>query len=141
MTTVRDIKVSITVHPIDFDSDLEQNIKNRARNIVTGRQISGVGFVKEVVSVDNNITGGSIISGSGISKFTVCLRANIYLPVVGDKITAKVKDVSIHGYYLDTPIEVFVGTGERPTVKKGDTAKVKIINVSWNKEKYIVIGK
>lgn len=140
MWSVRDTSVVISILPQFFDNNIEENIINRAKDIVLNRQINSFGLIGEIIGV-NNIGGGDITPVSGISKFTVSLKVKVYMPIEGKIIKSIVKNVSIHGYYLDTPIEIFVGTISKPTVKSGEEVSVKITKVGYNRGKFVVIAK
>jgi DNA-directed RNA polymerase subunit E'/Rpb7 len=133
------ILTDVTVHPRDLDAGINTLIHQRVHSRLSNRQINGVGLVQRVVSVSEPTQ--ETVKSSGSVTFYVVALADVYMVKPGDIVSAPVKNVSVHGFYLDLPIELFVGTTSRPDVKVGDKVSVKILTVSWNKEQYIVIGK
>lgn len=140
MFATRDIKITIGIQPQFLDNNIEQRIYEKAKNIITNKEINNVGLIQELEKI-KNISGGEISCEGGISQFTIIMSVKLYMPLVDEKIKTKVKDVSLHGYYVNEPIQTFVGTDEKPTVKEGDTVTIKITKVGFNKGHFVVIAK
>lgn len=139
MISTRNIKITIGIQPQFLDDKIEERIHEKVKTIITGKEINGVGLIQELKSI-KNILGGDI-SCDCISEFTVIISVKLYMPLVDEKIKTKVKDVSLHGYYVDEPIQTFVGTEDKPTVKEGDVVTIKITKIGFNKGRFVVIAK
>lgn len=139
MIVTRIICVSVNIPPTNLDSGIEDTIREKAKNLVLGREIKGVGLVMKIESIKNIVCGEIMLNSS--SNFKVNMSVSIYTPTIGEVINTKVKDVSIHGYYVDEPIQTFVGTEEKPNIKPGDKTTIKITKIGFNKGCFVVIAK
>ena len=134
----RNINVKIGIPACNLSNNIETIIVEKAKNLVLKREMNNIGLIFEIEKV-KNIYGGEIIDG--ISHFTVMIYVKIYMPKLNEKIKTRVKNVSIHGYYVDEPIEIFVGTDKKPTIKEGDTVSIKITKIGFNNGHFVVIAK
>ena len=139
MIATRDIKITIGIHPEFLDNNIEQRIYERAKNIIINKEINNLGLIQELEKIKS--ISGENISRECMSQFTIIMSVKLYIPQIDNKIKTKVKDVSLHGYYVDEPIQLFVGTIEKPTVKIGDIVLIKITKVGFNKGHFVVIAK
>lgn len=136
--SIRNINVKIGIPACNLGNDIETIIVEKAKNLVLKREMNNIGLILEIEKV-KNICGGKIIDG--ISHFTVTMAVKIYMPKLNERIKTKVKNVSIHGYYVDEPMETFVGTDKKPTIKEGDTVLIKIAKIGFNNGRFVVIAK
>jgi DNA-directed RNA polymerase subunit E'/Rpb7 len=138
--TTKNISVTIGIPSHNLGNDIESIIKEKAKKLVISKELNNIGFIYKINKI-NSISGGEILLTSGVSRFNVFMSVILYAPVINAIIKTKVSDVSMHGYHVQEPIEMFVGTNDnRPTVKTGDIVNIKITKISFNKGKFIVIA-
>ncbi len=146
MYIIQNIKVKIQILAEFLDNNIENTIKDKAKKLVLGKEINNIGLITTVKAI-NKIQGGEIQFVNGISKFSVEMLVKIYSPKVEEIIKTKVKDVSVHGYFVDEPIETFVGTdndsktSKKRKLNKGDDITIQITKIGFNKNKFIILAK
>ena len=138
MHTTIHIRTHVSIPPHSLGNDLEKIITEKAKKHVLNKEFDGVGLVTDVVKVIS-ISGGKVDSTSGVSEFVVVMNVNIYKVELNDKINTTVKYTCLHGYYVNEPIEIFVGTKEKPTVKEGDKVTIEIKKIGFNHDGHFVV--
>lgn len=140
MLSVRDISVKIGIPSSNLGNDIERIIIEKAKNTVLKKEIKNVGLVCDIEQF-KYITGGEISLTSGISQFVVAMSVKLYIPKIGEQLKTTVTDICLHGYYVNEPVQTFVGTSSKPIVKTGDVVIIKITKVGFNKGRFVVIAR
>jgi DNA-directed RNA polymerase subunit E'/Rpb7 len=140
MIVDRDIRLVISVPPHKLSENIDEEIKSKVNDLILKKEIDKLGFVVEINKI-KTIDGGKIEFNTCLSKFNVVCNIKLYQLTVDEVISANVKEVISHGYFLDEPIEIFVGTETKPKVKVGDKTRCKITKIKYSNGKFIVIAK
>jgi DNA-directed RNA polymerase subunit E'/Rpb7 len=137
--TTKNINVKIGIPCHNLGNDIESIIKEKAKKLVISKELNNIGYIYKINKI-NSIFGGEILLTSGVSRFDVSMSVILYFPVINAIIETKVTDVTIHGYHVEEPIEIFVGTNDIPSVTSGDIVTIKITKIAFNKGRFIVIA-
>ena len=137
--TTQNVRVKVSVPSTSFDDDIDFIIKDKALSQLKSKEIENVGLITSVEKIIN-ISGGDICL-NGSAKFEVVVQVLIYKPPkVGSIIKSTVSEVSLHGFRLFEPIEIFVNTDSKPTVKVDDQVSIKINKVTFKNGKFLILG-
>ena len=134
----RDVRAKFGISPDKLDSNIENTIKEKVESLLQGKENMKIGYVMsidEIKEIENAIMPFS----EAIPQFNVLVTISYYYPKVGEVFSSTVKKITEHGYYLNEYIETFVGTKTKLDVDS--EIKVKIIKISSNEGKFIVLTK
>lgn len=135
MILTKHIKVLISVNPDKLDKNINKNVMERAEKILIGKALENIGIITSIVKKLSIVPG--IIKPNGTIFFEVNVIIESYNPINSEEITATVKMVGMHGFYVEHgPLdEIFIATEKAPKVSVGDKVKVQITKVKYNKSK------
>lgn len=135
--STKNIILNIFLEPKYLDENLEEYITKKSTNILLNKEINNFGIITSVVKL-NNLDGGIIISNGSI-KFRVKMDVKVYLPELNSIIKSKVKELTLHGYYIDEPLQIFVNK-ENSKLSIGDDVTVQVNKIGFNKGNFIIIA-
>jgi DNA-directed RNA polymerase subunit E'/Rpb7 len=138
MIKVHNICLTVNISPDKHDCNILKTIHDKVSFLLLKKEMKDTGLITEIIKI-KNVYGGEILS-SGTSKYSVDVSVKAYMPKIGEKIKTIVNEVSLHGYYVNEPVQTFVGTVKKPTVVTGDKVTIKITKVGFNQGHFVVIA-
>ena len=134
------IELSVVVFPQTLNETLFEKVREKAKWFLLNKEVRNVGFIKSINKIDIDDNSFHILYTGNI-KCKTLVDADVYLPKLGDIITTKIKSVSLHGYYLDEPLETFVMISKDENPKKeGEPITVKITKVNYTNDHFIILA-
>ena len=142
---------NIGISPEFLGNDIDDEIFKKATTLLKGTQTRH-GIILSVKNLKIVDEGEINFDNTGFTRYTVLAKVDLFLPETGEILLTKVKDVPSNGFYVDTPIDIFVHSSshssshsnnplEKVGKKVGDEVSIKITKVSFNRGEFMVLAK
>lgn len=131
---------NVGVSPEHLNNDLEEEIKKKVTSLLLNTQTK-FGLVLSIDNIKIVDEGQIRFDNTGYSRYNIIVKIKIYLPILGEKISTKIKDIMTNGFYVDEPIEIFISSETKIKKNINDVVDIKITKVTFNKGKFIVLAK
>lgn len=161
MFFLKDLSLTLTLHPSYFGPHMAQYLKSKLLQDVEGTCTGQFGYIICVMDgMKIDVGKGRVIPGSGSAEFDVKYRAIVWRPFKGEVVDAIVTNVNKVGIFADVgPLSVFVSShlipndmvfnpsanppsysSEDQSIEKGSRIRLKIVGVRADVGKMYAIG-
>ncbi|CAN6662432.1 DNA-directed RNA polymerase II subunit Rpb7p [Trichomonascus vanleenenianus] len=161
MFFLKDLSLSLTLHPSYFGPQMNQYLKSKLLQDVEGTCTGQFGYIICVMEgMEIDVGKGRVIPGSGSAEFEVKYRAIVWRPFKGEVVDAIVTNVNKMGFFADVgPLSVFVSShlipadmtfnpsanppayvSEEQSIEKGSHVRLKIVGVRADVGRMFAIG-
>lgn len=161
MFFLKDLALTITLHPSFFGPQMNQFLRTKLLNEVEGSCTGKFGYIMCVLDcMAIDIGKGTIIPADGSAEFEVKYRAVVWKPFKGEVVDGVVSQVSKLGFFVDVgPLSVFVSThlipqdmtfnpaanppayqSEDQIIEKGSRVRLKVVGTRADVNAIYAIG-
>jgi DNA-directed RNA polymerase subunit E'/Rpb7 len=138
---------NIGISPDLLGNNIDDEIFKKSTTLLKGTQTRH-GIVLSIKNLKIDGEGEINFDNTGFTRYNVLAKVFLFLPETGEILVTKVKDVPSNGFYVDTPIDIFVHSSsysnsrvEKVCKKVGDEVSIKITKVSFNRGKFMILAK
>ncbi|KAK9381124.1 uncharacterized protein V2V93DRAFT_368368 [Kockiozyma suomiensis] len=161
MFFLKDLSLSITLHPSYFGPSMHTYLRSKLLQDVEGTCSGEYGYIIYVMDgMRIDVDRGRVIPGNGGAEFEVKYRAIVWKPFKGEVVDAVVTSVNNIGFFADVgPLSVFVSTKLIPsdmrfdpnssppayvsddqTIERGSHVRLKIVGTRVDVGEMFAIG-
>ncbi|AWU77468.1 hypothetical protein CAS74_002180 [Pichia kudriavzevii] len=117
MFFIKDLTLTLTLHPSHFGPDMKTHLRHRLLQDVEGTCTGEHGYIVCVLDILNSTTThGKVVPFDPCAHFNVQYKALVWKPIRGEVVDAQVSSVSPMGFFAHAgPLAVFISRHLMPT--------------------------